>query len=418
MMAVGPLFIFIIILLIGMGFLFWMKGEKSRKKKGKGGAWLLITLGIFLALLFVRYFFAYRSSPERVYEATYVSQPSGLPRWYEKLSQEYVADVYPSLESAARALGHKIAPKVASIAAKQQSGFAVYITQTNLTASETASLERKSVDGLRHEITNILQLPSLTVKVVPEHEKEAFRFAPESLVLQVKMLSWSRRTAPWSRMNRYQMEGTLQVSGHYENEEFKELAQFSEKPWVEDFARFRAQEAKSGTQTWIFAQSETPGHKASFAQQEAIEDGMRQLRPLVESRLHKYLRRGSWFGSSRPNTTEVREILRQELRSRVYDTDRFEQRFQQHGTTVWWEGILINASDRNLDLLADRCAGQRGGRQQWTWARTAWSVGGLFILVCGVYLFVHLATRGYYAWALRGVIIVVLIFILVMVRML
>ena len=161
-------------------------------------------------------------------------------------------------------------------------------------------------------------------------------------------------------------------------------AQYSEKPWVEDFERFRALEARPRIPTWIFAKSQTAGHKASYAQQEAIEDGMRQLRPLVAERMQKYVRKQGWFGSSQPNTAEVREILRRELRSRVYETDRFEQKFQQHGTTVWWEGMLINASERNLDLLAQRCA-QGGNRQEWTWARTAGSAAGLLGVVCVVY---------------------------------
>jgi len=367
MMAAGPLFIFILILLIGTiwaGVFIWKKGSKA-------GKWGIGSGGIFLLLLFlliVPRFFVHRSMPERHYEASYVSQQSVQPGWYKKLSQEYEADVYPSLEAAARALGRKIAPKVASIAAKQQSVLEAYITQTESTDSETASMEQKSVDCLRHEITNILQLPSLTVKVIPKNERERFPFPAESLVLHVKMISWSRRSTLWSQKNRYQIEGTLQVSGRYANEDIKELVQFKEKPWVEDFERFRAQETRLGTETWIFAKSQTPGHKASYAQQEAIEDGMRQLQPMVENRIQKYLRRGSWFGSSRPNLGEVREILRRELRSRVYETDRFEQRFQQHGTTVWWEGILINASERNLELLAERCAqGIPPRRDCWDW---------------------------------------------------
>jgi hypothetical protein len=401
MMMATPFFIFILIPLVIGGVFAWHKGGKP----GKLGP---IFLGIFLFLLFLVFvpYFAFRSTPERTDVTSYSSQRSVLPGWYANLSQEYEADVYPSKTSALRALGRRMAKSIQEIRQFQSAQGHPQKAQLTLVRNE---IDRKFLlDAFRE---GIKEHTGATIT----YATDTTGLQPGDVYLQLKIQEEERKRAPWNSSQKVS-SGRISASAKTTGMSTTIHAQYAEKPWVEDFERFRAREARPrNNQPWILAKSQSTAHKASYAQREAIDDGVRQLRPWVESLMPKYLRR-SWFGSSRPNVEQIRNILRAELRGSIYVTDRFEQKFQQNGTSIWWEGMLINSSDRNLDLLAQRCA-QGGGRQEWTWARTAGSAAGLLGLVCVVYLFMNLATRGYYVWALRGtVVVVLLIVILVIVR--
>ena len=44
-----------------------------------------------------------------------------------------------------------------------------------------------------------------------------------------------------------------------------------------------------------------------------------------------------------------------------------------------------------------------------TWLQTALSIGGMVLVLCGVYLFLNAATKGYYAWAMRLMLAVLIV---------
>jgi hypothetical protein len=403
MMMAAPFFVFIIILLIGMGFLFWIKG-------GKVGKWLLVFLGIFLVLLLVPHYFAGRSTVERspAPEAFDPSQRGVRPVWHESIAKEYEADVYPSKEAALRALGARLKTPIEKMRQFQSSQGHPEKTSLTLVRNEN---EPQYLDAFREGIE--------------EHTQSAITYAADNsglqqgdVYIQISFEEEKVERAAWNpdqRISRGRISASVKTVGSGTTIQ----AEYVEKPWVEDFEKFQAEQTRPRNPRWIVGKSHNRARRSDQARGEALEDGVRQLQPLVEGRLRMNSGRKGWFGSSRPNYQEIQDFLRAELRGGIYVTDQFVQKFHKAngGSSIWWEGILINASERNVDLLADRCL-QREGRQEWSWARTIWSAAGLLGLVCAVYLFLNLATRGYYAWVLRGAVVVIIIVFLVLLRLL
>lgn len=400
MVMAGPFILFILAFLVVGGVLIWRKG-------GKAGKWVLIVSGIFLVLLFMLHFSARRFSPERAYDETfYPSQRSVRPGWYANLAREYEADVYPSQEAALRALGRRMETPIQEIRQYQSSQGHPQKTSLTLVRNQ---IEPKYLDAFR---AGIKERTGATIRYAADKSE----LQQGDVYLEFAIQEEKNERSPWNSGQRVS-RGRISASAKTVGSNTTIQARYEEKPWVEDFDKFQAEDARGRNQRWIVGKSRSTVHNSGSAHREAIEDGMWQLQPLVESRLQKYLRRQGWFGTSRPNSKKVQEILRGELRSQVYVADRFEQKFQQNGRSIWWEVMLINASDRNLDLLVKRCV-QGKGRQEWTWSQTAGSAAGLLGLVCVVYLFLNLATRGYYVWVLRGAVVVIILVIVILVGLL
>ncbi len=87
--------------------------------------------------------------------------------------------------------------------------------------------------------------------------------------------------------------------------------------------------------------------------------------------------------------------------------DTFTQRFSGLVGPIWREAILIDTSQNKLNKLAiQKIKFSRDKRQ--SWAKMAGTLIGMFALICVVYLFLNAATRGYYAWSLRIVLMILL----------
>jgi hypothetical protein len=350
------------------------------------------------------------------------------PIWQVTVENEFEADLYPSVETAAKALGQKIAPKVASIATKQKSTLEAYITRTKWASSETATMERKSLDWLRHEIHNILQLPSLTINVDKGTDGKRSTFPAGSMVLQVKILNWTRGSAPWTRMHRDQIHGTLQISMQYENEELVESVQFIDKPWVSNFSLFLSQEPG---EHYFIAQSKKPCTGSSEARHQALEDAAEQLAYRIVENAGRYRMQFNVGKRSRWELRKIQALVRTELEGNQsersqetsgpyvvrssdvsymnqihsnqrgkYISDRFVQRFHRSYGDVWREALLVNASKENIDTLAGMYA-QTLRQERESWLRIVLSALGMLGMVCVVYVFLNSATKGYYTVALR-----------------
>ena len=100
-------------------------------------------------------------------------------------------------------------------------------------------------------------------------------------------------------------------------------------------------------------------------------------------------------------------ITENDLSSGGFIADVFLQRFSGLAGPIWREAILIDTSQNKLNQLAEqKIASSRTKRL--SWAKRGGTLIGMFALICVVYLFLNAATRGYYAWSLRIVLMAVL----------
>ena len=100
-------------------------------------------------------------------------------------------------------------------------------------------------------------------------------------------------------------------------------------------------------------------------------------------------------------------VSEDELSSGEFIVDTFTQRFSGLAGPIWREAILIDTSENKLNKLAQQQITFSRAKLLY-WARTGGTLAGMFALICVVYLFLNAATRGYYAWSLRIVLIIVL----------
>ncbi|MCD6392092.1 MAG: hypothetical protein J7M40_01155, partial [Planctomycetes bacterium] len=100
-------------------------------------------------------------------------------------------------------------------------------------------------------------------------------------------------------------------------------------------------------------------------------------------------------------------ITENDLSSGKIIVDTFSQRFSGLAGPIWREAILLDTSQSKLiKLVQQKITASRTKRL--TWAKMAGTLIGMFALICVVYLFLNAATRGYYAWSLRIVLMAVL----------
>jgi hypothetical protein len=170
---------------------------------------------------------------------------------------------------------------------------------------------------------------------------------------------------------------------------------FVDKPWFDNFAQFVDRRPH---ERWILAQSPTPCTDSGEAEYEARCDAVRKLTPDVQRKLNGRFR-WPWSPFAGSGDSRQKATIQCSLDNCI--VDRFVQGYPRPYGTVWRTAILINASDRTIELLASACERQMRSERRGVLGTVA-SVGGLFLLICLVYFFLNVVTRGYYVRALRA----------------
>jgi hypothetical protein len=101
------------------------------------------------------------------------------------------------------------------------------------------------------------------------------------------------------------------------------------------------------------------------------------------------------------------DVSEGELSSAGLIVDRFTQRFSGLAGPIWREAILVDTSEAKLSSLAEKKIVVSRVKRQ-SWFRTGATLVGMFLLICIVYMFLNAATRGYYSWALRVALVVLM----------
>jgi hypothetical protein len=104
----------------------------------------------------------------------------------------------------------------------------------------------------------------------------------------------------------------------------------------------------------------------------------------------------------------LRQRIADELTARQTFTDQFTQRFDRPYGTVWREALLMEVNPSLIDSITHTINTQQVNQNRHQ--RTTWfSLIALAGLIFGTYLFLNAATRGYYAWSLRLVLLLGLV---------
>jgi hypothetical protein len=177
---------------------------------------------------------------------------------------------------------------------------------------------------------------------------------------------------------------------------------YNNKTWVENFSDFvNIQPDKQ----YIVAKSSESCLAPGEAEQQAMEDACVQASGMLKD----YSRQTSEY-----NLVNNLKASPADIQESGMVIDKFVQSFDGSAGKIWRQAILLDVSPEKLNQLADKIAGITQVRRQRRLS-TVGSIAGLFVLITIVYIFLNAATKGYYAWSLRivGVVLaLILIFLL------
>jgi hypothetical protein len=97
---------------------------------------------------------------------------------------------------------------------------------------------------------------------------------------------------------------------------------------------------------------------------------------------------------------EVKMVGANDLKQIGLVLDTFVQSFDGSAGRIWRQAMLIDASPEKLASLNDRVHAIVHVERT-SWARMIASALGVFAVIVVTYLFLNMATKGYYDWSLR-----------------
>jgi hypothetical protein len=183
-------------------------------------------------------------------------------------------------------------------------------------------------------------------------------------------------------------------------------ASFVDKPWAADPGRYLSNSGRHH----VVARSRRLHANARLAMTGALTDAADQLLPLVRRGIRRAVANGRLNPRAEMSDARLRELLIGRIRSERLLRDQFISRSHRSYGDVWSHSLLIDASPQTMDEFAVKLGAEAVGYREArvsNWAHMALSIGGVLLLILLVYLLLNAATKGYYAWILRLMAVIV-----------
>lgn len=289
------------------------------------------------------------------------------PIWSEGVENEYQADIYPSKLAAAWALGRRMRRPLAQVIADMNTPTKIVLFQNENDGALAAPFKQAIAETLPDIPCSVLlgsrniDANEIGITLRSAHVADS----SESLGQQVKATVWaSARHRDW--------EATVRQS-------------FIDKPWMEDFSSFAS---SNPLQQFIVARSWETCTSPVEARNQALQDAAAKLQQKIGKK---------WII---PGVEEALTVGPREVEDGGFIVDLFLQSFDGVSGRFWRHAMLIDASPEKLKRLDARMSRMASG-QRMTWARMILSALGVLVVIVATYLFLNMATRGYYIWSLR-----------------
>jgi len=311
--------------------------------------------------------------------------------------QDFKADVYPSIHAAAEALGRDIGMGLNGPSdGTGQEPLPIYVwlvddTQQPSTREGVLLVTRPVLDAVAEGIREKLIQPARVSVERPTTDHAVI----------VRIDTADVRFDSHNKWRQQAESGTgklvADVRGPVSSTRFS--VPFVQAPWVDDPAGF-ARNYQGGH--WLVAYSPGVYPSQAEARREALKSAATSLLHQAEALIsgmsvehqHRYERKRA----SDPDWLLNR--VTDELVSRNHATDFFSQRFDRPYGPVWREAVLIDAEPGMVESIARALVGSLRA-QSTAQTTTLLSMVVLSVLIVGLYLFLNLATKGYYTWMLR-----------------
>ncbi len=363
-------------------------------KVGRKGRWIVGGIALFLLFAVLALRFVGIQRPVRtvteVRLATRAMPAEVIPAvWQPGIEDQFVeANAYPSMRSAARALGRQLAALLPTVVPDNRTPTMVQVCgQVRAHNGELSHDVLNAMgDALRRENDRITVLVDT---IIPDQPIE--KTNREAVTVKISLEGWRTSAVavavPGTRTSRVRPErsGTLSAVLSGAAGQLTRTIEFVDKPWVENFAEFVNLNPQ---RHYVLARSQQSCIDPVEAKEQAVIEACNKVRHLLNQ-----------LPQQRPVVAGQLEVNPVDIGAELV-ADRFTQSLHGSVENIWREAILIDASQDNLTRLARQKTEQLWSYRM-SWGRIIFSMVGMTLLICVVYLFLNAATRGYYTAALR-----------------
>ncbi len=311
--------------------------------------------------------------------------------------QDFEADVYPSLEAAAEALGRRVGQKLVGTPDTGGKPAAMVYVWRDGVAGHTENqggglvVTREILESVAAGLRQKLEAPAYVSVEQPP--------TPDDIAVNVAVPEVSFENHNRWRTHAESRSGSIALRVRAPGGPFSISTRFADTPWINDRTGFAGRYANGD---WLVAYSDGTHTTHEGAREDAVNAATDVLLPLAQARVSQMSApdQHRFAQQMEKDPDWLRNRIADELVSRNLVTDRFAQRFDRPYGTVWREAVLVDASPTRVEAIARSLV--RGVDAKVAYQRNTWfSFIALAGLIFGTYLFLNMATKGYYAWMLR-----------------
>lgn len=297
------------------------------------------------------------------------------PIWSEGVEHQFEADIYPSALAAAEALGRRLVGPIQTVAAEPNVPVRIVLFQEGNDRQVISALQRVLQRELSAMICSV--------------EADLRNIHPGEVGLTLRAEARVQEEVPRDRGTLTIFEQVMggRITGTVFTGERRASAgaDYIDKPWADNFSSFVAGKPDGH---FLIARSQEACTSENEARQQAIQDACDQLSNIAGQK---------WTAvPGRPPLT----VSSRDVQEGGFILDQFVQSFDGSAGRIWRQAILLDASGSKLAWLQSRKTAEVHGERV-TWARMILSALGVLIVIVATYLFLNMATRGYYVWSLR-----------------
>ena len=291
--------------------------------------------------------------------------PEPQPVFVER-SDAFPADVYPSKQSAVRALASRLPGAIAQVSD--------HPADLRLALGDEPTLSAPILDALRR------RLPGVVIGELTRSND-----TPSEGEVSIRMTITSEPPKP----PRHTSKGSVQLTLAAASRATSLSAKFTECPWADDLAGYINDHPGH---TWIVARSNAPCLSTTDAEQAAELEAARALASIIRRQIPAS---AAPLGLDDPNA-----VLLSDIRRSLPVKERFVQRFPRPYGNVWSASILLDVSPQWVDEVQRRHVYSLQARQRHI-GITAGSAGVVLAAILLAYLFVNAVTQNYFTARLR-----------------
>lgn len=323
------------------------------------------------------------------------------------------ADVYPSMASAGRALAGQLEDDLRAVVSGDELPAVVHVCG-RIGSVMDGGVDADTLNAVAAELRDELGIERALVEtVVPTSVIQATN--EHGATVEVSLVQWShsvdaaRKATSNEPVSAWQPSpgidaGTLKVRLAGRAGSIERTMRFVHKPWVDRFGEYVS---RNPQRALVLGLSHSPAMSEFEAEQQAMQDAV--------AKVQQRLREMGNVVNGHLVSVHAGSVTQADLRQNDIIVDRFVQEFPLSVGQFWREALLLDVSDEKLaSLIVRDAARSRVARS--SWFRAIGSVVVMVAVICLLYLFVNVATRGYYTWALRVAAVVLVIAGLVLVR--